>query len=122
MSDSGINYVNVVYIAIAVPLLMLAVVRWRIMRRRQLEQVQTVTTTGDSGFAAQDFVLGNPYSTTHQTTYPTQPTSAQQTDPVYTIDPPPSYQDATRNSTSSKKAQKTPVEEPPSMIQTRRWF
>lgn len=106
MSENGINWYTLIYPAIAIPLAILGIVRWRIIRKRQLEQARVVTNNDNSGFSAQDFVLGNPFNT-HQNA------------PVYNIEQPVVNQnpkDIFQH--DPKKVQ----EEPPPMIKTKRWF
>lgn len=133
MSDAGINWYTLIYPAVAIPILILAVIRWNILRKRQLQRAQQMSQNYNNGFAAQDFVAGNPFDAANQTAsvYNIEQQSSTTENPQYPYgtqhqtttkatssdDPPPPYYEATR-----KKKQETPVDEPPSMIQSRRWF
>lgn len=108
MSDSiGVNWYRLIYPAVAIPILILAFVRWRIMRKRKLEQL-TAANTNDNGFSAMDFVAVNPTTTTQDATVYNieQPTVVRHQKP----------KDLFEDSSKDMK------EEPPAMIQSKRWF
>ncbi|XP_037029491.1 uncharacterized protein LOC119069518 [Bradysia coprophila] len=136
MSEGGINWYTIIYPAVAIPILVLAVVRWNILRKRQLQRAQQITQNYNNGFTAQDFVAGNPFDTTHQAAVYNIEQSAANDNSQNTTgfgnqqpakthqgtssnDPPPPYAEATKY---AKKKPETPVDEPKSMIQSRRWF
>lgn len=138
MSTSGANYFVVIYPAVAIPILIVAIVRWNIMRKRQNERAQQMAQNYSNGFTAQDFVAGNPFDANHtaavynieqsaanndnhQNTHGfanQQPINANQSG-MSSDDPPPPYYESTKY--SNKKVAK-PIDEPPSMIQSKRWF
>lgn len=118
MSDNGINWYVLIYPAIAIPIAVLGILRWRSIRKRQiqqqLEQMQRQgANNANNGLPALDFIMGNPYSTSHSST-------------VYNVEHPPVHPNTNAVDQSTQEVfmhdTKRPQEEPPSMIQSKRWF
>lgn len=128
---STFNWTVLIYPAIAVPIAILSIVRWRIMRQRQLKQLEGNNNNYNNGFPAQDFVVGNPITAHH-----TQPQVAS----VYNIEPAvvhrdtkdpfkddPTTEDLFKVASKKKDlfkdgSKNVHQDEPPQMIQSKRWF
>lgn len=63
MSESQINWYVLIYPAIAIPIAILGIFRWRMFRKRQLAQIQQIQQTsaanGNNGLSAQVIILIN---------------------------------------------------------------
>lgn len=135
MSDDGINWYVLIYPAIAIPIAILGVVRWRMIRKRQLAQItqiqQQAAANGNNGLSAQDFILGNPYATpyTAAVSNAEQPNVQRNTKDSFTTP----HQSVTTYNTAQPEVHrntkdifkddlKKMQDEAPSMIQTKRWF
>lgn len=123
MSDDGINWYVFIYPAVAIPIVILGVVRWRMMRKRQLENLQAISKNAENGHSAQDFIVGNPYVTPYtvavQNVEQDRQRAAMAQSASYNVEPPAYEKNAKQN---YKKSSKIAEEEPPKMIQTKRWF
>lgn len=114
MSDNEFNWYVLIYPAIALPIaLMSIVVSCRRWKRRQLAQSAVVAANANNGLTAQDasnYIMGNPH-----TNYPTVDQSATS----YNREQPVVYQNT---KVLFKHGSKEVQEEPPPMIQSKRWF
>lgn len=152
MSDtSGLNYWSIIYVTIVIPILILSLARWYILRYRrqradaQRMAVMTASNNGNNGLTSLDFVGGNPFfnpqlgndpyterNSAPPTNLGSQPYPAQQTTSVYTVEPPPPYHSLSNIPTTNvtdpaipareNRTNRVTTDEPPSMIQQKRWF
>lgn len=107
--DYGFNWSVLIYPAVVLLVVVLVFLRWKMMRKRQLAQIQVVTAQSQNGFSSQDFVVGNPFSmAANAATY-----GVEQPQPAV-------HQKNTKEVVTHSS--KTVEDETPTMIKTKRWF